>query len=131
MPGRYLNWYDGTNLKGARQLIFLKEFYGRIEWWKQVPRFDDAIWSVFVDKNRSLLTTNGQDTYIVYFYNRVPSTGSLKNLEKNVSYTAKWFNTRNGIYTIIKTFKTDDGTWIIPDKPDSEDWMLIVKKGNK
>ncbi len=128
MPVRYLNWYDGTNLVGARQLIFLKEFYTRIGWWKQVPRFDDTVWSSFADKNQALLTTNGQETFVVYFYNRIPSTGTLKNMEKNVSYTAQWFNPGNGTYTTIKSFKTGDGTWTIPDKPDSEDWILLVKK---
>lgn len=131
MPVRYLNWYDGANLLGARQLQFLKKFYSGIDWWKQVPRFDDTIWSAFADKNQSLLTTNGQESFVVYFYNRVPSTGILKNIEKNVWYIAKWFNTRDGNYTTIKTFKTADGAWTIPDKPDSEDWILTVRKGNK
>ena len=131
MPLRYLNWYDGANLLGANQLLFFRKFYTGIEWWKQVPRFDDPAWSAFADKNQSLLTTNGQEVYVAYFYNRVPSTGKLKNLEKNIPYTAKWFNPRNGNYTLIRTFKTEDGIWTIPDKPDSEDWILIVKKGVK
>jgi hypothetical protein len=113
---------------GAAQLRLFKKFYSSIEWWKLVPRFDDNSWSDFADKSQSLIATNGQKVYVVYFYNRVPSTGTLKNMEKNVSYTAKWFNTRNGAYTFIKTFKTNNGTWTIPDKPDSEDWVLLVKK---
>jgi hypothetical protein len=130
MPVRYLNWYDGANLPGAGQLTFLKKFYSDIKWWNQVPRFDDTKWSDFADKNQSLISTNGQDTYVVYFANRVPSTGTLKNLQKNVSYTAKWFNTRNGNYTTITKFETDDGTWKVPDKPDSEDWILLVEKNH-
>jgi hypothetical protein len=128
MPVRYLNWYEGANLPGAGQLIFFKKFYNDIKWWKQVPRFDDKTWGEFADKNQSLISTNGQDTYVVYFFNRVPSTGTLKNLQKNISYTAKWFNTRSGTYTIIAKFETADGNWKIPDKPDSEDWILLVEK---
>ena len=128
MPLRYLNWYDGINLTGAKQLIFLKKFYTAIQWWKLVPRFDDRSWSVFADKSQSLIATNEKELYVVYFFNKVPSTGTLKNMEKNVSYTAKWFNIRNGIFTIIKTFQTGDSTWTIPDKPDSEDWILLVEK---
>jgi len=131
MPVRYLSWYNGANLLGATQLIFFKKFYSALKWWKLVPRFDDSTWFSFADKSQSLLATNGQKVYVVYFYNRVPSTGILKNMKKNVSYTAKWFNTRNGTYTIIKTFKTNDGAWKIPDKPDSEDWILLVKSINK
>ncbi len=128
MPVRYLHWYDGANLPGAGQLTFFRKFYTDIKWWKLIPRFDDTTWAEFADKNQSLISTNGQDTYVVYFVNRVPSTGTLKNLEKNISYTAKWFNTRNGIYTTITKFETADGTWKIPDKPDSEDWILLVEK---
>ena len=128
MPVRYLNWYDGANLPGAKQLTYFKIFYSGIQWWKLVPRFDDTTWSVFADKNQSLLSTLGNEIYVVYFYNRVPATGTIKNLEKNVSYTAKWYDPENGIYTIIRTFKATDGRWKVPDKPDSKDWILLVKK---
>ena len=128
MPVRYLSWYDGANLAGASQLIFLKKFYSGMEWWKLVPRFDDPAWSSFVDRHQALLATNGQETYVAYFYNRVPSTGTLKNMEKNVPYRAQWFNPRNGAYTDIATVKTSDGSWKVPDKPDSEDWILLVNK---
>ena len=56
------------------------------------------------------------------------STGELKNLQNNTSYLAKWYNTRNGMYTDIKTFKSIDGKWTVPDKPDSDDWILLVSK---
>jgi hypothetical protein len=128
MPVRFISWYDGANLLGASQLIHLKNFYGSIQWWKLVPRFDDPIWSAFVDKNQSFVATINQETYAVYFTNRVPSTGELKNLEKDKKYTAKWYNPRNGTYTPIETFSTANGTWTVPDKPDSDDWMLLVVK---
>jgi hypothetical protein len=128
MPARYLSWYDGANLQGAAQLMHLKNFYTSIQWWKLVPRFDDDKWSAFVDKNQSFLASDEQQTYVVYFSNKVPSTGELKNLAININYSAKWFNTRNGNYTNIKTFKTANGVWTVPDKPDSDDWILLVSK---
>ena len=128
MPVRFISWYDGANLAGASQLKHLKKFYASIKWWKLVPRFDDITWSAFVDKNQSFIATDEQKTFVVYFANKVPSTGNLKNLEKNKSYSAKWYNTRNGIYTNIKTFITDSGVWTVPDKPDSEDWILLVNQ---
>ena len=30
--------------------------------------------------------------------------------------------------TDIKTFKSIDGKWTVPDKPDSDDWILLVSK---
>ena len=128
MPVRFTSWYDGANLPGAKQLTHLSNFYKSIEWWKLIPRFDDTAWSSFVDKNHSFLSSNGQKIYVVFFANKVRSTGELKNLQNNTSYLAKWYNTRNGMYTVIKTFKSIDGKWTVPDKPDSDDWILLVSK---
>jgi hypothetical protein len=128
MPVRFISWYDGANLPGAAQLIHLKKFYTSLQWWKLVPRFDDAAWSAFVDKNQSFISSDGQQAYVVYFANKVPSTGDLKNLEKDKSYSAKWYNTRDGTYTVIGTIKTNTGIWTVPDKPDSDDWILLVTK---
>ncbi|MBC7510150.1 MAG: DUF4038 domain-containing protein [Ferruginibacter sp.] len=128
MPVRYISWYDGANLPGAQQLSHLKKFYTAIDWWKLIPRFDDTAWSSFVDKNQSFIASEGQKTYVVYFANKVPSTGELKNLLINKKYSAKWFNTRNGMYTNLKTFTTSTGNWMVPDKPDSEDWILLVNQ---
>jgi hypothetical protein len=126
MPTRFLSWYDGANLPGAKQLRHLKKFYTALEWWKLTPRFDDPLWSAFVDKSQCFLATDEQKTFIVYFANKVPSTGEIRNLSIEKTYTAKWYNTSNGIYTTIKTFKTNTGTWIVPDKPNSDDWILVV-----
>ena len=128
MPVRYLSWYEGANLPGAKQLIYFKKFYEGFDWWKLVPRFTDTAWSDFADKGQSLLATCGDDVFVVYFYNRVPATGTLKHLEANATYTARWFNPRSGGFTLIRTFKAAGGSWLIPDKPDSDDWVLLVEK---
>lgn len=128
MPVRYLGWYEGTNLPGARQLIYFKKFYTGLDWWRLVPRFSDTAWSDFADKGLSLIATYANNVYVVYFYNRVPATGTLKQLENNTSYRARWFNPRNGQFNLIGTFKSVSGKWIVPDKPDSNDWVLLVEK---
>jgi len=123
-------WHETIDFSVADDMTHLKQFYTSFEWWKQVPRFDDTSWAEFTNQKQSLLTSNGKEIFVLYFYNRLLSTGTLKNMEKNVLYTAKWFNPINGSYTIIKPFKSGDGTWLIPDKPDSDDWILIVAKAN-
>lgn len=128
MPVRYLGWYEGANLPGAEQLIFFKRFYTRIDWWTLVPRFSDTAWSDFADKGQALIATSGNDTYVVYFYNRVPATGILKHLQQNATYKARWYNPRTGDFTPIGTFRSSDTRWIVPDKPDDDDWVLLVEK---
>ena len=127
MPVRYLNWYDGANLPGASQLIYLRNFYTALPWWELVPRFDDTSWAYFPDRTRSLLATKAQEIYVVYFSNRVHATGILKNMLP-VNYLASWFNPRTGVYTNIGEIMATAGSWVIPGKPDSEDWVLLVKQ---
>ncbi len=130
MPVRYVNWYDGANLPGAAQLSFLKKFYFSLPWWEMVPRFDDTSWAYFPDRGRSLLSTKDQEIYVVYFANHVHASGILKNMSP-VVYEASWYNPRNGEYTLIGDVKASNGSWVIPGKPDAEDWLLKVERKNK
>ncbi len=130
MPVRYLNWYDGANLPGASQLTYLKNFYTSLAWWKLIPRFDDTAWAYFPDRSRSLLATDEQNIYVVYFSNRVTASGILKKLATD-TYQAQWFNPRTGVYTDIGDIKPLNGEWVIPYKPDTEDWVLLLKKGGR
>jgi hypothetical protein len=130
MPVRYLNWYDGANLPGASQLIYLKNFYTSLAWWRLIPRFDDTSYAYFPDRSRSLLASDGQETCVVYFSNRVRATGTLKKLAAD-TYQAKWFNPRTGVYTEIGDIKPTNNEWTIPSKPDTEDWVLLLQKGGK
>jgi Protein of unknown function (DUF4038)/Domain of unknown function (DUF5060)/Putative collagen-binding domain of a collagenase len=126
MPVRFISWYDGANLQGAAQLAYLKKFYTSLQWWKLAPRFNDTAWSSLVDRNQCFISTDEQQTYVVYFANKVPSTGILNNLAKDAGYSAKWYDTRSGTYTIIGTVRTGTGKWTVPDKPDSDDWILLL-----
>ncbi len=128
MPGRYLHWYKGANLPGAAQLIHLKEFYQKARWWNLTPRFNDSLWSRFADQGKSLISSDAQKIFVVYFFNDTRATGELRNLDKDDSYTAEWFDPRKGDCTVIGSFKSTDGHWTSPSKPDDEDWILYVHK---
>jgi hypothetical protein len=128
MPARYLNWYDGANLPGARQMTYLKNFYTSLRWWKLIPRFDDTAWAYFPDRGRSLLASDGQETFVVYFFNRVQASGTLKRMADDV-YQAQWFNPRTGVYSEIGEMRPSGGNWVIPYKPDTDDWVLLVQRG--
>ena len=128
MPKHYLWWHDGADLQTADQLAYFKEFYTRLEWWKLVPRFDDPAWGAFTDKSKSLLSSDGQDTYVVFFFGSGTSTGKLNGMENNSTYAAQWFNLRDGQYRIIETFTQKGSEWTVPDRPTAEDWVLLVKK---
>lgn len=128
MPNRYLNWYDGANLPGAVQLGYLKKFYTALDWWKLVPRFDDAAWSAFTDPNHSLLSSDGNATYVVYFFGEGNQTGMLKGMASGASYKASWFNPRGGSFIYIGHVTPAADQWAIPVRPTSDDWILLVKR---
>lgn len=129
MPERYFWWYDGANLPTGDQLTEFKRFYTALNWWKLIPRFNDGDWASFSDTTRSLLSSDGNNTYVVFFYNNDTATGTLKQMDNAANYKAYWFNPRTGVYyTIPETVKADAGSWCIPAKPDDEDWVLLVEK---
>lgn len=123
--GGYQRWFEGINLPGGARLAFLKQFYSSLAWWDIVPRFDSAEWSDFGEGNRRILATIGQETYTAYFFNNDTATGTLHNLLPR-EYNAKWYNVDTGTYTAIGTFLPEQGSYVIPAKPDDQPWMLLV-----
>ena len=127
MPAHYFWWHDGADLRTGDQLSYFKHFYTGLEWWKLVPRFNDSAWGSFADGSRSLLSSNGHDTYVIFFFGSGTSTGTLKQME-NSAYLAEWFNPRNGQYKKIESFTPIGSQWVIPNRPTVEDWVLLVRK---
>jgi hypothetical protein len=132
MPDRYFWWYDGANLQTANQLTDFKRFYTALDWWKLVPRFNDGAWASFKDTTRSLLSSDGNNTYVVFFYNNDTATGTLKQMDNSVKYKAYWFDPRTGLYYLIpETVKATSSSWCIPAKPNNDDWVLLLEKQKK
>jgi hypothetical protein len=128
MPRHYFWWYDGANLPTADQLTYFKHFYTSLAWWKLIPRFDDAAWGSFADGPQSLLSSDGEETYVVFFFGSGTSTGTLNHMENIATYAAQWFNPRDGQYKSIPTFTPKSSQWEIPSRPTAEDWVLLVRK---
>jgi hypothetical protein len=128
MPIHYFWWRDGADLQTPNQLAYFKQFYTSLKWWKLVPRFDDDAWGTFAETSRSLLSSDGQDTYVVFFFGSGTSTGSLNQLNNRSTYLAQWFNPRDGQYVSIGRVLQNGSQWIIPNRPTAEDWVLLVKR---
>lgn len=127
MPGGFLSWYDGANLPTGDQMTYLRNFYGALEWWNLVPRYDDSAWCVFPDPYHSLLSSIGNSTYAAYFFGSGTSTGTIKGMAA-VPYEASWYNPRTGTYSAIGGFTPTAGQWTLPPRPTADDWMLLVKQ---
>lgn len=128
MPAHYFWWRDGADLRTGDQLAHFKHFYTSLEWWKLVPRFNDDAWGSFADTSRSLLSSDGQDTYVVFFFGSGKLTGTLNQMENHSTYEAQWFDPRDGRYENIGAFTQNGSQWTIPDRPTADDWVLLVRK---
>jgi hypothetical protein len=127
MPKHYFWWRDGADLATGDQLTYFKNFYTSLSWWKLTPRFNDAAWASFADPSRSLLSSDGQDTFVVFFFGSGRSTGSLNHMANGRAYAAQWFNPRDGKYQDIGSIHATGSQWVIPERPSAEDWILIAK----
>jgi hypothetical protein len=130
MPRHYLWWRDGADLPTGNQLTYFKQFYSRLEWWRLVPRFRDQAWASFADSSRSLLSSDGQNTFVVFFFGNGRSTGSFNQMASGATYMAQWFNPRDGQYTSIGTFQQKGSQWTIPQRPTAEDWVLLMTQSS-
>lgn len=121
-------WFDGLRLPGGAQMTILRSFYESLgDWQRLVPRFGDPSYGSFHSPEESVLATDGNLTYVVYFYGTDLQTGTLAGMDDGMTYTAKWFDPRRGSsVAIADSVAADGGAWPIPLKPDAEDWVLLV-----
>ncbi len=118
-------WFDGLRRPGGTQMTYLKEFYESLgDWQALVPRFGDAAFGTFAEPEQSVLSSGG-DTYVVYFYSASLATGTLEGMSGS-TYSARWFNPRDGSFVPIGAVEASVGSWTIPEKPDALDWVLLV-----
>lgn len=129
------SWTEAIEFESGYQAGYLRYFMQQIEWWKLVPDFNDKV-SFMPSSTETFYTcaTIGSDTYVVYFYNKTTSTGKICNMIENAEYNARWFNPRSCDFVDIGTVKATEtsqkGTpaYSAPEKPDAEDWVLILTK---
>jgi len=125
-------WYVGVDAPGSTYMKYLKQFYTSFAWDKLVPRFSDPAWCSFVNPETSILSsTPDAERYVVYFYQAARTTGTLKNLSDTKTYCARWFNPATGKSILIsEAVNPVGGAYTIPQKPDTNDWLLLVEDAN-
>jgi hypothetical protein len=117
---------------GAKYMNYLYNFYNSLPWWNLIPRFSDTNWmvaTVVADTGQIVMMSDTNNIYTVYFYNTTQKSCSIYNLDAKKKYVAYWFNPRTNTYTSIsKNVKASKGSFSVPLKPDTSDWMLVVRK---
>ena len=126
---RDTNWSDLINAPISSELGYIKAFFESLEWWTLQPDFDYEKAFVKTKDGNYACLYRGDEIYTVYLYNRtVDSAGKLINMDKNATYTAKWYDTRTGKYSLISDSIKTNGEYDIPQKPVADDMVLLVTK---
>lgn len=127
-------WYDALFTEGGSQMQYLKEFFSSFEWNKLEPRFDNTDWIEIKtdntkEKEKAVLSSISNEKYILYIYSSDEIPILIKNLDSRSQYKAKWFDPRKGRYfNINKTPMTGTKEWLVPQRPDAEDYILCIYK---
>jgi len=117
-------WGTSVEFETAYQMGYMRSFFEKLEWWKLVPRFDDAAWCAIAGAFYSLATIDN-DVYIAYFYNKTLETGVLRGLKGK--YNMRWYNPRINSFEASQSIDCN-GIFQIGDKPDNEDWVLLIER---
>ena len=120
-------WEESLEFTSAYQMGYMHSFFQSREWWELIPRFDYQTWFTNNGSWYSLASKDN-DLYVAYFYNNTNTrTGTIKNLD-NTNYLVQWFDPILGVYREDKTVSIQDGSYFIGDKPDINDWVLLMTK---
>lgn len=125
-----VTWADMVKKPTFRQLMYMRQFFEALPWWNLRPDLDygnkfkahsnETHWAVSATKDSSL--------YVAYIYGK-EEIGKMHQMNKDVTYTIKWFNPRTNEYTLIdQAYKAEKGEYIIPQKPDDEDWVIFAQQ---
>lgn len=119
-------WSESVHFETATQLGFMRAFFEDHKWHNLKPRFDDNKWIEPEKDTFYSFATEGNDLYVCYFYNQNTHTAVLKGMQ-NKEYSLRWFNPRDSIYSDTVTVIPKNGSYVIGDKPDKEDWVVVLE----
>lgn len=129
--GEPILWWDALAKPGGAQMQHLRACYESVEWWKLEPRPDAvSTQEPLAERERILAKANGAKTFLIYFPGGLDPKlkATLHGANRRSPYVAGWFNPRNGaVRTVESAISTPEGDLLLPERPNSEDWMLILR----
>lgn len=120
-------WEDAYQLPGSVQLGHGKHLLERLSWWELAPHPEwvEPGWTTASYFNCYAAGIPGK--LRVVYTPRQWDPPLVKGIERNVSYSAFYFNPRNGKEISLGTVEPDaDGNWRPPHAPVVHDWLLVL-----
>ena len=116
----------------------MRKFFEGFNWWELTPDFNDGnrFDGKVSSRKRSyyVCASIENDLYVVYLYSKNNASGTVCGMDGDAVYEAEWFDPRTGEYTVIgdikadKTDKNGAPAWSAPDRPESLDFVLVLRK---
>lgn len=123
----YEPWYMGIDKPGSYEMTYLAKFFRYVDFSTLIPRFSDPAYSDLYEESKLTASSADNRTYIAYFCNADRTSGTLKGLNPDETYSAKWYNPITGKFVeITDSVHPVDGQYTIPKKPTAGDWALLV-----
>ena len=133
-------WYTAIDAPGGREMSYLTAFYRALPWQEIEPLSGDKSILSQVDghliNSDSILAKADRSRSYVVIYVSAESSYLREGADVVVGglcggkYTARWYDPRTGKYFLITTDARPTGAlreWIIPQRPDRQDWVLLLK----
>lgn len=128
-------WEEACWSDGVRQLGILRKFYEGVHFERLRPFMgclesnvifsDETLFGMF---NPFITASDDMSTVVLYFSRQSRAGGSAIRYLKNCPYTISWFDPRTGeTIPAAEHFRPVCGRYILPDRPDRQDWLMVLQ----
>jgi len=112
-------WWDGLELPGADQLMYMREMYESVGWHKLRPVQHLVDQNIFIPalkkRDEAYFTADDEMTTVVGYFAPTSMKACTVHGLAAKSYTARWFDPETGSYTLITDdARPDNGAWSLP-----------------
>ena len=129
-------WGEAVLMPTGDQMTYMRGFLEKAGWYKLIPDFDKGEYYSNTDKATYYAAAHdGNDTYVVYMYNRTKNAGGIiLQMDDKATYTAQWFDPTTNEYTTVATdikaseVKSGVTGYRIPEKPQEYDMAFLLTK---
>ena len=120
-------WSESIEYPSAAQVGYLRSFMESFDWWNLVPVLPGD--KAFQADAKAYVYARTPETHVLYFFSKDTATGEITDIQAGKTLAATWFNPRSGEKGApVKVAAAEDGRLVLPEKPDTEDWVLQVSE---
>jgi hypothetical protein len=129
--GKPIPWWEALQLPGGYQMQHLRALYESLEWWKLEPSPALVETADDVPEELRILAKADKDKVFTFYFPKGIDPKFEVRLAggyPGATYSARWFNPRTGDSLIVDKLQIPTAATLLPERPDAEDWVLILRK---